>query len=225
MATRARLGNRRVTGKEQYYTPPDVADYVVRRVLEFTPEAATAQWLEPGAGTGAFVDALARAGLRKVTAIDIEPYHPKVRHADFLDWQPNRRGLIAVGNPPFGRNNALSVPFFNHAATMCDTIAFIVPRSWRKWSVTNRLDMGFECLVDEDLHVDYVDRDGAPISSKGNLRTCLQIWRPARHRRQPIVVPPSRWVTKCSPREADIAMRVFGYGCGTLYTDLSLIHI
>ena len=131
---------------------------------------------------------------------------------------PDTTGLIAIGNPPFGRNNALSVPFFNHAATMCDTIAFIVPRSWRKWSVTNRLDLGFRCVRDVDLHVDYVDAHGDPVAAKGNLRTCLQIWQQSHRSRQPVVIPPSRWVQKCAPEDADVAIRVFGYGCGTVLT-------
>ena len=34
-----------------------------------------------------------------------------------------------------------------------------------------------------------------------------------------MVIPPTDLAVKCNPEDADIAMRVFGYGCGTVYTE------
>jgi hypothetical protein len=47
---------------------------------------------------------------------------------------------LVIGNPPFGQQNSLAVRFINHAATFADTIAFIVPLSFKKDSVKNMLN-------------------------------------------------------------------------------------
>ena len=212
----AKLGNTRVSGKEQFYTPLETARTVVAHVLETIPDARNRTWLEPSAGTGAFIEALREHDITDVIALDIEPHHPQVIQQDFLAWTTHRNDLIAIGNPPFGRNNALSIPFFNHCATMCTDIAFIVPRSWHKWSVTNRMDMGFTLRDDTELSISYVDRFGEHGYSSNHLKTCLQIWSRTDTPRTLIKIEDRGYISKVSPAEADIALKVFGYGCGTL---------
>lgn len=213
------LGNTRVTGKEQFYTPPSVARDVVAEVLDAWPDSARRPWLEPAGGTGAFVTAAWAAGIRRVVSVDIEPHHPAVSRGDFLVDPLALRGAVAVGNPPFGRNNALSVRFFNKAADYCDFIAFIVPRSWRKWSVVNRLDRRFHLLADRDLAINYVDVAGHDAYAKNNLRTCVQLWE-RRSTLRPLVTVDDRGVIeRCRVEAADVALTIFGYGCGTISTD------
>lgn len=219
----AKLGNRRVTGKEQFYTPVQTATWVVGRVLELVPEVRTKTWLEPSAGSGSFIEALGKFGINDVIAMDIEPAHPAVRKKDFLTWNNSAQDLVAIGNPPFGRNNSLSIPFFNKCAKFSSTIAFIVPRSWRKWSVTNRLSMDFTCISDDDLSINYVDVHGADVYAKNNLRTCLQIWTKTDVPREPVRILDHGFVEKVSPEQADIALKVFGYGCGTVLTEFSRV--
>lgn len=211
-------GNRRVTGKEQFYTPAETANKVAELVVGTVPGALDRTWIEPAGGTGAFIDAAVSLGVQDIVSFDIEPHHPRVIRGDFLDQDLEISGALAVGNPPFGRNNALSVPFFNHCARFCDAIAFIVPCSWRKWSVTNRLDDAFHLVVDEDLGVNYVDVNGADRYDRNLLRTCVQIWERRTTRRPRISIPDRGIVVKCDPAEADVALTIFGYGCGTVNT-------
>jgi len=218
-----KLGNRRVTGKEQFYTPLTTATWVVGRVLELVPESRNKIWLEPSAGSGAFVDALAHFGMSDVIAMDIEPAHPLVKKKDFLTWRANAKDVVAIGNPPFGRNNSLSIPFFNKCAQFSSTIAFIVPRSWRKWSVTNRLSMDFTCISDDDLNINYVDVHGAEVYARNSLRTCLQIWTRTPIPRERVRITDNGFVEKVSPQDADIALKVFGYGCGTVLTEFTRV--
>lgn len=219
-----RPGNRRVTGKEQYYTPPAVATAVLERLVEPRPGLTTRTWIEPAGGNGTFVDAARRIGVRQVLSFDIEPHHPDVSLGNFLDQSLDLTGAVAVGNPPFGRNNALSVPFFNACATVCDVICFIVPRSWRKWSVTNRLDRRFHLVDDYDLTVDYVGLDGEPLSTRGLLRTVVQTWERRPTERPRIRVRDAGVVRRAKPEHADVALTVFGYSCGTLRTDFPRVH-
>ena len=68
-------GNKRVTGKEQFYTPAALADRLVGEVVARVADFKTRTVLEPAGGTGAFVDAAERAGAAKILSIDIEPKH------------------------------------------------------------------------------------------------------------------------------------------------------
>lgn len=218
-----KLGNRRVTGTEQFYTPRHLAHSLAESALYYLPPVAETVFLEPAAGNGSFVAALRELGAKNVIAIDRYPAAPGIRNEDFLDSELPNENLVTLTNPPFGRNNALSIPFFNHAAKFSQTICFLVPRSWRKWSVTNRLDLRFHLVHDTDVFVSYEDKDGKPIREKNGLRTCFQIWQRKQTLREKVQVPDNRLVEKCAPVNADVAIRVFGYGCGNVLSDFDRV--
>ena len=216
---KVRLGNPRVTGKEQFYTPPEVADQVMCNVKKRIGDLSQRTLLEPAGGTGAFIDAAAAQGLKKVISYDIEPHHKKIVLGDFLDQEISKTGLLTITNPPFGRNNSLSIPFFNKAAQVSDLIVFIVPRSWRKWSVQNRLDQNFHLVRDDDLTINYVDVNGQDAHAKDRLRTCVQYWERKSKLRPIVKVKDMRIIERTTPELADAAMTLFGYNCGKLTTD------
>lgn len=217
---KVKSGNTRVTGKEQYYTPRETATEVLARSISHLDDSSHRPFLEPAGGTGAFVEAARLAGFEHLVAMDIEPQHPEVEKGDFLAAALEIEGAVCVTNPPFGRNNSLSIPFFNHAAKYSDLIAFIVPRSWRKWSVINRLNRSFHLLDDWNLEIDYVDVEGNNTHGTGNLRTCVQVWkRDDSSLRPKIEIPDHGIVEKTTPENADVSFTLFGYGCGTVRED------
>ena len=213
------MGNRRKTGKEQYYTPEALA-------LELTIETESVigpirdkTVLEPAGGTGSFVRAAISRGAGSILSFDIEPLNELVQKGDFLSQELELDGAITISNPPFGRNNSLSIPFFNKAASYSQAICFIVPRSWRKWSVINRLDPKFRLVHDRNLEIDYVNEKGEQIAPKNRLATCFQIWVRAESPRQRITVKDMGLIKKVTPEEADVSLTIFGYGCGKLKTE------
>jgi len=218
-----RLGNTRVTGKEQFYTPIALANTLVSSVEAVLGSLQGKTVLEPAGGTGSFVESALSKGAKQVISFDIEPLHEKVLLGSFLDQELTQQNLITISNPPFGRNNSLSIPFFNHAARVSDAICFIVPRSWRKWSVTNRLDMNFELVFDQDIDIDYVDSSGELISDKSRLTTCFQIWKRTTTPRVPVKITDMGVIEKVSPELADVSMTIFGYGCGNIKEDFERV--
>lgn len=216
---KVRLGNPRVTGKEQFYTPPEVADRVMQNVKKRVGDLTGRILLEPAGGTGAFIVAAKAHGLTKVISFDIEPHHKKISLGDFLEQDIEQTGLLTITNPPFGRNNSLSIPFFNKAAQVSDLIVFIVPRSWRKWSVQNRLDQNFHLVRDDNLTINYVDVNGQDAHAKDRLRTCVQYWERKSKLRPIVKVKDMGIIERTSPELADAAMTLFGYNCGKLTTD------
>ena len=221
---KARPGNRRVTGKEQFYTPEELAIKLTKQLAVLVGGLEGKLVIEPAGGTGAFVKAAKELGAKKVISFDIEPKSADITLGDFLEADLTAvTGAITISNPPFGRNNSLSIPFFNKAAKHSDYIAFIVPRSWRKWSVINRLDRDFHLIHDQDLSIDYVDETGEMVWQKSNLRTCFQVWQRQGKQRELIKVQDMGLISKVSPKEADVALTVFGYSCGLVRTEFEKI--
>ena len=217
---KVKLGNRRVTGKEQFYTPPETAKEIFDVLKTLVPDLKKHPFLEPAGGTGSFITAAQQAGIKEVESWDIEPRHPLVKLGSFLDQHLSLKGAITVTNPPFGRCNSLSIPFFNHSAKYSDLIVFIVPRSWRKWSVQNKLDRRFHLIRDDDLDINYVDENGEQAYAKNNLRTCIQYWQRSDTAIRPLYgVTDMKVIIKCKFDEADVSLTCFGYNCGTVKTD------
>lgn len=208
-----------MTGTEQYYTPATLAIELTQKALALIPNWQEKTFLEPAGGTGSFIDALEKLGADSILSFDTEPKHPRVQRQNFLTEKLDQTQLVTISNPPFGRNNALSVPFFNHAAKNSSHIAFLVPRSWRKWSVINRLDPNFHLISDEDVSVVYQNELGQNITSHNQLRTCFQVWKRRDAQRPKVQVPDHGFVSRTDHETGVVAMRVFGYGCGKVYRD------
>ena len=225
-SVKVRPGNRRTTGKEQFYTPTDLALRLATLVSDKVGGFKDKTVIEPAGGTGSFLQAAKALKANQLISFDIEPKAEGVLLADFL---LETKGLekisdaITISNPPFGRNNSLSIPFFNKAAQHSQYIAFVVPRSWRKWSVLNRLNRNFHLIHDEDLSIDYVDELGEMVWQKARLNTCFQIWERRAELRPVIKVKDQGLLSKVKPEEADVALTVFGYGCGKVRTSFDRV--
>jgi len=81
----------------------------------------------------------------KKSFFDIEPKNDLIQKVDFLKWQPalTNGKIHVIGNPPFGKNSKDAINFFNHAAGFADTISFIMPRTFSRESMQNKLSLNF----------------------------------------------------------------------------------
>lgn len=211
--TALRLAKRDSSGPEQYYTRPQIARHCVTTAQPYFNGAPI---IEPSAGTGEFVKVLQGFGL-PCLAYDIEPKHPQVARQNFLMLERDAPAFV-IGNPPFGRNHALSVRFFNHAANFADYIAFIVPKSWRKWSVQNRLAPRFHLVEDIDLPKDiFYNARGEGLGA--NFNAVFQVWEKRAQNRVRVVVEDRGYVQRCSPQEATVALTYGGYSSGRVETE------
>ena len=210
---RFKRNRERKTGKEQYYTNASVVDCCVALAKTFIKPKHTL--LEPCAGDGAFLDGIKRSGIKnEVLAFDLEPKRKDIVQRNALTNLPTEQHLFMITNPPFGRANSLSVKFFNHLATSCDFIAFLVPKSWRKWSIQNRLDKRFHLVLDEEMPSNaFHSPDGYPHDS-GVLKTVFQVWEKRGNPRPLVKIEDRRYFQKTTPQKADVAFTAFGYGTG-----------
>lgn len=135
---------------DKYYTHPSVASHCVDVLRDVIPADQRQIVVEPSAGNGAFL-----CHFDITIAFDLVPEAPGITQQNFFDVYPfiflDKAAITILGNPPFGKNSSLAVKFFNHAATLGNTIAFIVPKTFRKTSVQKRLNMNFHLEHDEEL--------------------------------------------------------------------------
>ena len=213
----------RVTGQEAYYTNDDIVTRCLDCYRPFMRESDVL--IEPAAGDGAFLKGLKKAGLNnQILAYDIDPRCSGVKKGDFLTTKLTTTDpLCAITNPPFGRANSLSVKFFNHLAPHCRLIGFIVPVSWRKWSIQNRLDQRFHLVSDTELPNQCFHRpDGTPLDG-GILKTVFQVWEKRTAKRGFIKIEDRGYFTKTTPKKANVAYTAFGYKTGVVETDFPRI--
>ena len=208
--------NERKAGKEQFYTESEVAKKCVEYALDFLSSRGVkvGTVFEPCGGTGEFVEAIKSHKL-EVVSCDIEPKHPDVVCADFLDPSDDptfKNGkklssysdIVTITNPPFGRNNDMSIPFFKRCAETSKYICFIVPKSWRKSSVINRLPKDYWLVADMELPSDSFYYSDGSKSNKDVLQTVFQIWEKRDAPRPRIKEPDHGLIKKIQPKKEKI---------------------
>lgn len=143
-------GKFRKNTKDQYYTKSSVAKKCVDKIYASIPQSEMYQWIEPSAGNGVFLKILPNT-FDKI-GIDLEPKSADIQQGNFLDWTPiSQKKRIFYGNPPFGRQGSLAKSFIKHAAEYADIIAFILPRSFVKPSMSRAFPLKFHCIHSEEL--------------------------------------------------------------------------
>ena len=166
-------GKFRINTKDQYYTKSSVAIKCVAQILELYPESRDYVWVEPSAGNGAFLNQ-APANATKI-GIDIEPKMAGIQQGDFLEWTPPSPFTckkIFFGNPPFGRQGSLAKAFIKHAAKYADIIAFILPRSFVKPSMSRAFPLEFHPISSVELERNAFQVNG----DEYDVPCVFQIW-------------------------------------------------
>jgi hypothetical protein len=139
-------GKFRTNTKDQYYTKESVANQCIQFIQSAIPSSEIYQWIEPSAGNGVFLKRLSPS-IDKL-GIDIDPKGSGIVKGDFLNWCPtSEKQRIFFGNPPFGKQSSVAKAFIKHAAKYADVIAFILPRSFVKPSMSRAFPLEFHCVA------------------------------------------------------------------------------
>jgi predicted RNA methylase len=166
---------------DQYLTKPNVAAQCIDKVIQLLKNhdicASFDLIIEPSCGTGAFVDLLLPlVGAPQLVYMDIDSRSPQHNH-DYLDYQlTTQKGktYLTIGNPPFGQNSSLAMSFIKKAATYSDMIAFILPRTFCKDTLLNRIPRQFFLVHQHDLDCDSFTFNGTDWHSQVSF--VFQMW-------------------------------------------------
>ena len=217
----------RTEGLDKFYTLPIYSKRCIDKVFQMYETVAWDLIVEPSAGNGSFLNQL--PAHTASVGIDICPEHPNILTQDFFVYSPppNKPNILVIGNPPFGRVSSLAIRFFNHAAKWANTIAFIVPRTFRRVSVQNKLDHSFHLVYDEEIPM-----KPCWFSPAMMVKCCFQIWEKKEHKRALVDLPTTHpdWEfvafgpldergQPTPPSAADFAIRAYGGKIGEIRTE------
>ena len=208
---------------DQLYTNPHIAQTCFDGMLKLVSKQNRRVFLEPSAGNGSFSDCVLTAGF-KCVAFDLDPKKPYIVRSDFFDVTADQvcgsfDEVCVIGNPPFGKNSSLAVRFFNHCAMLAGTICFVVPKTFKKQSIHNRLNLNFHLKKSIDLPKDSFLFNGEPY----DVPCVFQIWQWKPNKRRKVKSKNEcalfRFVKK---EQADFAVRRAGGRAGTAFIDVNV---
>ena len=208
MATTKSLGQKDKLDK--FYTKKEVASICISQLNLDNYDVI----IEPSAGSGNF-----SSQIEGCIAYDIAPEHPDIIQQDFLtleiDENIKDKKILVIGNPPFGVQNNLAIAFFNRSAEFADTIAFILPKSFRKQSVQNRLSLDFSLVMDMDIENNSFQLNDEDYS----VPAIFQIWKRMPRERETLLYE-VEGIKFVKPHEADFRIQRVGGNAGKAFTNL-----
>lgn len=201
---------------DQFYTKPEVAKYFYKKLSSIV-NIDDSFLLEPSAGEGSFSILFHSNSL----ALDLDPKRDNIKKQDFLEFNSSNqiktdKPIVVIGNPPFGKNASLAVSFFNKSADFSNVIAFIIPKTFKKESVTNRLSLDFHLEYSED-----VQKDSFTFNNEDYDVPCVfQIWIRRNTKRKKIIRKKTTNLFNFTTKsDADLAIRRVGGLAGKVFSD------
>lgn len=206
---------------DQFYTNPDYAQKYIDIVDNLFNISSFDVCIEPSAGTGSFSNRLPKNSI----AYDLDPKNSNIIKQDFFTVKHDRGNILVIGNPPFGRVCSMAIKFFNHAAQFAEVIAFIIPQTFQRLSIQNKLDLNFHLIYNEDINERIFTPDMA-------AKCCFQIWKRMNFKREKIKLKTTHkdWTflplgplddsgQPTPPKNADFAFLAFGGQVGKIQTE------
>ena len=213
----------REEGLDKFYTIPSYSKKCIDKVFELYDKSNFDLIVEPSAGNGSFFNQLES---ENKVGIDIYPENENIVKMDFFDFNPptDKNNILVIGNPPFGKVSSVAIKFFNHSAKWSNVIAFIIPRTFRRPSVQNKLNKMFHLRYDED-----VSTKPCCFTPQMMVKCCFQIWEkkdferpfvdlPTKHEDWEFLSfgPIDKYGQPTPPNGADFAMRAYGGKIGEI---------
>lgn len=140
---------------DKYYTKETIVDVCINFIKKYMELDINDLIIEPSAGNGSFIK-----GIKSLTNnfifFDIEPDNEEIIKQDYLlfDYDSiknNFNKIHIIGNPPFGRQSSLANKFIKKSCEFCDSISFILPKSYKKDSLKKIFPLNFHLIFEIDL--------------------------------------------------------------------------
>lgn len=199
---------------DRFYTPENI----VQKCLSLLDLSKFDCIIEPSAGTGNFSKRLPGC-----FSFDIAPEQDYIVQADWLKLDKTQfnkyNNILICGNPPFGEQCKLAIAFFNESAKIANTIAFILPLSFKKDSIQNRLSLDFTLekeLIFKDCIFDLKNKEQITVPC------VFQVWiRNLVPRKKKKLKTTSIYFSFVSKKEADFRIQRVGGNAGKASLDLN----
>lgn len=202
---------------DKFYTKNNVATSCITLIKQHVTINETDLILEPSAGNGAFMDGIKLMSKHHLF-YDLEPENPDIIKQDYLiyDFREIKKRFAkihVVGNPPFGRQSSLAIKFIRKSCEFCNSISFILPKSFKKESLKNKFPLQFHLVYECDLPDNSFLVDG----SEHNVPCVFQIWEKKETNRSVVEkIEPLYFEFVDKKQHPDISFRRVGVNAGTM---------
>jgi predicted RNA methylase len=177
--------------------------------------------IEPSAGNGSFIPGI-RTLVDNCLFYDTNPEHDDVQEQNYILFDSKRitnqfNKIHVIGNPPFGRQSSLAIQFIKKSVEFCDTISFILPKSFRKDSLQKHFPATFH-LKDEFV----LPKDSFCVDNKPHDVPCVfQIWEKNEECVRFIApkLVPDKYVFVKKHEEYDVCFKRVGFYAGKFERD------
>lgn len=161
---------------DKYYTKDIVVELCLNFIKKNIYLNSNDLIIEPSAGNGSFIMGI-KSLSNNFRFYDLEPDNSEIIKQDYLLFDyANIKNIYnkihVIGNPPFGRQSSLAIKFIKKSCEFCDTISFILPKSFKKDSLKKTFPLNFHLIFEIDLPEKSFLVDGIEY----NVPCIFQIW-------------------------------------------------
>ena len=171
---------------DKYYTKDVVVELCTDLVKKHIQINANDLIIEPSAGNGSFISAI-KSLTNNFIFYDLEPENEEIVKQDYLlfnhaVFKSKFENIHIIGNPPFGRQSSLAIKFIKKSCEFCNSISFILPKSFKKDSLKKTFPLNFHLIFETDLPDKSFLVDGVEY----NVPCIFQMWEKRMHDRDSI---------------------------------------
>ena len=206
---------------DKFYTSSNIVDVCIKLIKENIAIQKTDLCIEPSAGNGAFINGI-KSLSNHYKFYDLEPENDEIIKKDYLEYdyngiikEPNSK-IHIIGNPPFGRQSSLAIKFIKKSCKYCDSISFILPKSFKKDSLKKHYPLNFHLICEYDL-----PENSFIVQQKTHNVPCVfQIWVKKKFKRKvPKKLIPNKYKFVKKQEKHDISFRRVGVNAGNIDRD------
>lgn len=201
---------------DKFYTNNDTVNICYQKInnnLEINYEKDLI--IEPSAGNGAFIKIIEQLSKNNIF-IDIEPENKKIIKEDFLNFNVENNiynKIHIIGNPPFGRQSSTALKFIKKTTSFADSFSFILPKSFKKESMKDKIDINFHLIYQTDLPKNSFLLN----NNEYDVPCCFQIWSKKNYeRKKENKILPKNFIFVKKEDKPDISFRRVGVNAGKI---------
>lgn len=202
---------------DKYYTKDTIVDLcldLVKKNLQINPDDLI---IEPSAGNGSFIPGI-KSIINNFKFYDLEPDNDEIIKQDYLLYEYGSiketfNKIHIIGNPPFGRQSSFAIKFIKKSCEFCDSVSFILPKSFKKDSLKKTFPLHFHLIFEIDLPDKSFLVDGL----EHDVPCVFQIWeKKTTNRVVTEKLKPVNFIFVEKTENPDISFRRVGVNAGTI---------
>lgn len=202
---------------DKYYTKDTVAELCLQDVKKHLKIKKRDLIIEPSAGNGSFIPGIKTLS-NNFKFYDLEPENKEIIKQDYLLYEHDKHDKThVIGNPPFGRQSSLAIKFVKKSCEFCDSVSFILPKSFKKDSLQRKFPLNFHLIFEKDLPAKSFLVD----NEEHDVPCVFQIWeKKTTNRVVNEKLEPVNFMFVKKTENPDISFRRVGVNAGTIETEI-----